>query len=410
MASYEQFAFEKARTLNLVGISLALVTTLIYHYVDAVLLPSELHAIATSIRLGINTPLTIITFYFCYKRLARPFMGCATAIMFTNLFWWYWAFHQENEVRLPGLLAISAQVLTFANVLLQLHYRVHIFILLMTCGLTIAAVMVNQDQSFVHLATFSIGMAGLIALTFIWVYFREAHTLRMYRLSIKADRRLLSRKSWNTFLSSTISDVSQTSLAQVETNLAQLESNQATNHLLLRAKESASELRQLLKRFSQTTDWSAVVKKSDQRDYSVSEHILRLLPELRIKHSGSELALDVTHDFNTNIEPELLTRLIANLTENACRHAIPGTVVQMSIEQDKTVAVKNKGPQLTKPLRELIKPGAQSSSPGRFGLGLYVCAKICQSNGIELVAQNTKDGVCMQLRFEPNTTEAIGLN
>ncbi|APD08512.1 MULTISPECIES: sensor histidine kinase [Thermus] len=94
----------------------------------------------------------------------------------------------------------------------------------------------------------------------------------------------------------------------------------------------------------------------------------------------------------------LLERALANLLENALRHA--KTRVQVRVGEN-TLAVEDDGPGLPLPLEVLAKPFRQGPGHrGSSGLGLYTAQRVAEAHGGRLKAERSGlGGACLRLEL-----------
>ncbi|GAA4055703.1 sensor histidine kinase [Nonomuraea soli] len=104
-------------------------------------------------------------------------------------------------------------------------------------------------------------------------------------------------------------------------------------------------------------------------------------------------------------DPILLTRLVANLLDNATRHNRPGGSVTVSLYGDRRLLVSNTGPvvpggrvgELFEPFRRLH---SRTRSLGGAGLGLSIVASIAAAHDAEVRAEaNAGGGLTLEVRF-----------
>ena len=105
-------------------------------------------------------------------------------------------------------------------------------------------------------------------------------------------------------------------------------------------------------------------------------------------------AIDVTAPGETIllIRPDALRRAIANLVDNACRHA---RRVAMSIErQDRTVnlVVDDDGPGILPARRESVFRAFETGDGGGTGLGLTIARDIVRAHGGDILLEQSPLG------------------
>jgi signal transduction histidine kinase len=113
--------------------------------------------------------------------------------------------------------------------------------------------------------------------------------------------------------------------------------------------------------------------------------------------SGSEGPLWV------NGNPEMLSRAIRNLTENAINYSPPGTTVEIVLGDDGTISVLDEGPGIKEEERELIFRRfwrRDRRRAGSAGLGLSIVQRIADAHGTSVGVENRPTGGArFSLRF-----------
>ena len=103
---------------------------------------------------------------------------------------------------------------------------------------------------------------------------------------------------------------------------------------------------------------------------------------------------------------ELLTQMLANLIENAVRHAPPGAAIRLEAaarDGAPEVVVADTGPGIPEPLREKVfqrffRLDQSRTTPGT-GLGLSLVAAVAGLHGIALRLEDNRPGLRVVLRF-----------
>jgi signal transduction histidine kinase len=113
--------------------------------------------------------------------------------------------------------------------------------------------------------------------------------------------------------------------------------------------------------------------------------------------SGSEAPVWV------NGNPEMLSRAIRNLTENAINYSPPGTTVEIVVTDDGTISVLDEGPGIKEEERELIFRRfwrRDRRRAGSAGLGLSIVQRIADAHGTSVGVENRPTGGArFSLRF-----------
>jgi signal transduction histidine kinase len=105
--------------------------------------------------------------------------------------------------------------------------------------------------------------------------------------------------------------------------------------------------------------------------------------------SGSEAPLWV------NGNPEMLSRAIRNLTENAINYSPPGTTVEIVVTDEGTISVLDEGPGIKEEERELIFRRfwrRDRRRAGSAGLGLSIVQRIADAHGTTVGVENRPTG------------------
>jgi signal transduction histidine kinase len=102
---------------------------------------------------------------------------------------------------------------------------------------------------------------------------------------------------------------------------------------------------------------------------------------------------------------EMIKRAIRNLAENAIRHAPKDTVVEFVVEENGTVAVRDRGSGIPNEDRELIFRRfwrRDRNRQGSSGLGLSIVQRIAELHGATVVVENrVMGGALVSLHFIP---------
>ena len=402
MSPYQQFVFAHSRNVNLTGLTVVIVWLAVLFEFDALVLPESLVPFATIVRYGILIPQLLVALLLCYRQQYKWFTYITTSAVLTFSFWWHATLISLDPVPMFGLFTATVNVLIGCSLLFALPLKVHLFCLsFISTGVITALFFSSIDQPKQSLI-FALGTGGTIALLTHGVVLRDRRYRALYKAIQASSKRLESRTKWNNFISRNVNDLNHTRTTKIHALLQQLSKSNSEYRFLNRALDCLTEINSLMKRFSSQHDWSRFSHPGEHDLFSAQDHLLGLLAELQIKHPDVRFKINMESDFQCQMEKGLFTRLLVNLLENAIRASSPETAILVEINKDNVISIENHGPPLELPLSELIKPGQQSGNPGKFGLGLYVCSKICKANGLQLVGRNTKRGVRMAVHFAPS--------
>jgi signal transduction histidine kinase len=101
--------------------------------------------------------------------------------------------------------------------------------------------------------------------------------------------------------------------------------------------------------------------------------------------------------------PEMLSRAIRNLSENAINHTAPGTTVEFVVDPDGTVSVLDQGAGVAEEERQLIFRRfwrRDRRKPGSTGLGLSIVQRIAELHSATIAVTNRDpNGACFSIKF-----------
>jgi len=126
--------------------------------------------------------------------------------------------------------------------------------------------------------------------------------------------------------------------------------------------------------------------------------------------AGQKLTATITPDLTMMGDRELLTQMLANLTDNAIRHAGMGATIVIDLRRDTkgiVGCVSDNGPGVPAAELELIfrrfHRSAESHSVSGSGLGLSLVKAVADIHGIAVHAEDATAGLRIVLRFPRNT-------
>ena len=138
---------------------------------------------------------------------------------------------------------------------------------------------------------------------------------------------------------------------------------------------------------------------------SVEDLVGAALHRLEPRLQGNPISIDLPEDLpNVNVDPVLVSQVLANLLDNAAKYTPPGTPIRIAAVADAPmvrVVVEDDGPGLppgdSRLLFEKFQRGRQESAVVGAGLGLAICRAIVGAHGGEITAgPGTRGGA----RFE----------
>jgi signal transduction histidine kinase len=121
---------------------------------------------------------------------------------------------------------------------------------------------------------------------------------------------------------------------------------------------------------------------------------------------GKDIALlGATEPVWVKGNPEMLSRAIRNLAENAINHTAPQTTVEFFVDENGTVSVLDHGPGVAEDERHVIFQRfwrRDRRKAGSTGLGLSIVQRIAELHSATVTLENRRPaGACFSLRFMP---------
>ena len=149
-----------------------------------------------------------------------------------------------------------------------------------------------------------------------------------------------------------------------------------------------------------------VIDPSQKADLqSVTADVAEFLAPLAIAQGKDVALLGTTEPVWVKGNPEMLSRAIRNLAENAINHTPPETAVEFVVEKNGTVSVLDHGPGVAEEERSLIFQRfwrRDRRKAGSTGLGLSIVQRIAELHSATITVTNRHpDGACFTLKFTP---------
>ena len=141
---------------------------------------------------------------------------------------------------------------------------------------------------------------------------------------------------------------------------------------------------------------------------AVSAEVAAMMAEIAIRQDRSIALTGSDAPVWVRGDGAMIFRAVRNLAENAIKHTPPGTVVELEVGADGSVAVMDRGPGVPEKDRALIfrrfwrsdRNLASNSSLQGAGLGLAIVAKIAEIHaGMVTVASRPDGGAVFTLQF-----------
>jgi signal transduction histidine kinase len=145
------------------------------------------------------------------------------------------------------------------------------------------------------------------------------------------------------------------------------------------------------------------LEKADLR--SVTAEVAEFVAPLALAQGKDVALLGATDPVWVRGNPEMLSRAIRNLAENAINHTAPATTVEFVVEQDGAVSVLDHGPGIAEDERHLIFQRfwrRDRRKAGSTGLGLSIVQRIAELHSATITLENRRPaGARFSLKFVP---------
>jgi signal transduction histidine kinase len=138
---------------------------------------------------------------------------------------------------------------------------------------------------------------------------------------------------------------------------------------------------------------------------SVAAEVAEFVAPLALSQ-GKDVALyGATEPVWVQGNPEMLSRALRNLAENAINHTAPGSTVEFVVEDNGKVSVLDHGPGISEDERKLIFRRfwrRDRRKAGSTGLGLSIVQRIAELHSATVTVENRlPNGACFSLKFSP---------
>lgn len=203
----------------------------------------------------------------------------------------------------------------------------------------------------------------------------------------------------------------RTPLAMVRSSLDNLEQENlpgSASRYAHRARDGAERLAAILRAMSEATRVEASIRQADVETFEPGGLVAEQVAAWRDLHPGLRFETRLPSErFRVNGAPELVSRLLDKLLENAVDFSSAGGLVRIRVERSRkswSLAVFNQGPPLpedaTGRLFESMVSGREGRDQGvHLGLGLYIARLIAEFHRGEIEARNTGEGVEFEVSF-----------
>jgi signal transduction histidine kinase len=198
----------------------------------------------------------------------------------------------------------------------------------------------------------------------------------------------------------------RTPLSILRTRLDLLQDEQTSRALRQDVEGMAHIISQLLDMAELDAFVVDPLEKADLR--SVTAEVAEFVAPLALAQ-GKDIALvGETGPVWVKGNPEMLSRAIRNLAENAINHTAPGTTVEFAVDSNGTVSVLDHGPGIAEDERHLVFQRfwrRDRRKAGSTGLGLSIVQRIAELHSATITLENRlPTGACFSLKFMPLVT------
>ncbi|MBX9650458.1 MAG: sensor histidine kinase N-terminal domain-containing protein [Xanthobacteraceae bacterium] len=142
-------------------------------------------------------------------------------------------------------------------------------------------------------------------------------------------------------------------------------------------------------------------EKADLR--SVAAEVAEFVAPLALAQNKDVALLGAAEPVWVKGNPEMLSRAIRNLAENAINHTAPGTTVEFVVEENGTVSILDRGPGIAEDERNLIFQRfwrRDRRKAGSTGLGLSIVQRIAELHSATITVENrSRAGARFSLKF-----------
>lgn len=138
---------------------------------------------------------------------------------------------------------------------------------------------------------------------------------------------------------------------------------------------------------------------------AVAAEVAEFVAPLALAQGKDVALLGATYPVWVKGNPEMLSRAIRNLAENAINHTKTGSTVEFVVEDDGTVSILDRGPGIPEHERKLIFRRfwrRDRRKAGSTGLGLSIVQRIAELHSATVTVENRHpDGARFSLKFTP---------
>lgn len=404
---FEEFQLNKTLHTNRIATLVAVLATLAYFPLDQFIFPSELSEITNAVRLIAILPLLLLAYVVTFTKYRQWFYTLALSAFVAGMFTFHYVFSlgPGSEFLMIVTFCAHTQVILIACLLFHLplnHCLVITGLSLAAAGYTfLGSTNPNGIPQVSALFTIVVSCSLLF-----WAYVRDQQAKKLF--TNLSTLKLLKdyEDRWTKDMPRALLEQFQAQKASVKSALNALDKEPKLRTHVARASRSFDEIDTLIFRFAGLQLQNKARSAFRPASYSVKEKLHTVLIDLEAQYPNDNFSLVVESDMQTSLEGALFTRLVMNLCDNAVRHCLRGSTIELRFNRSYCLSVFNVGPQIEYSLDELVSPGLQGDNKGMYGVGLFVCKQICVDNSLLLTAHNRKDGVEFFVDFALSTPSA----
>lgn len=207
----------------------------------------------------------------------------------------------------------------------------------------------------------------------------------------------------------------------IETALEEAEQGRNTTAELEQAQMEAGKVNATFEALLRIAQLESGARRERFADVDVNTMLALLIEAYEDVALDNQQALNFHRvpgqEFTVRGDKDLLVQLFANLIENAIRHAIGGTTIEVSVAVSAgavSVSIADDGPGIPeaereKVFRRLYRLEKSRTTEGT-GLGLSMVKAIADLHGAQIELTDAHPGLAVNVTFPPGTRDAAGVN
>lgn len=196
----------------------------------------------------------------------------------------------------------------------------------------------------------------------------------------------------------------RTPIAVVRSSLDNLRSEplpQGSAVYVERAEAGLVRLSAILSRMTEATRLEEIMRRSEREMFDLNAVVTGCAEGYRAAYAPLDVRYSGPgHAVRLSGVPDLIAQMLDKLAENAAEHAVPGTAIEIALEErdvDVVLRVRNEGPRLPEAMEDRLfdsmvsVQSAKASEVPHLGLGLYIVKLIARFHHGTASAANRAD-------------------